>query len=92
MSTPSDDQVRLWGIIITHGLVDEYERDWLGRVRSRHTQRYIRADFTPELAQFVLGAGATLQGVAGGAKAAITAAPDQLRKLLANLQEPKPRG
>jgi hypothetical protein len=82
MPAPSEEQARLWTFIVTSGLEEEYERDWLGRIRSRSTKRYLKAELTPELAQALASASAQLNQAAGTAKAAITSGKDAMRKLL----------
>jgi hypothetical protein len=72
------EQTQLWKVIISYGLEEEFERDWLGRVRSRRTHRYLRAEVTPELAQLLANANAHVAGAAS----AIAAAPEAVRRLL----------
>lgn len=76
------NQARLWEIIVQYGLEEECERDLLGRIKSKRSKRYLRAEMTPELAQALAGGAAYV----GGAKAALAAAPDQVRRALSRLQ------
>lgn len=87
MAEPSEDQTRLWGVIVAYGMENLYERDWLGRIRSKRTKGYIKAEITPELAQALAGASAQLAGAAATAKSALASAPRNVRQLLSNLRE-----
>lgn len=77
------EQARLWKLIISYGLEEEYERDWLGRIRSRRTQRYLRAEVSPELAQLLAEANRRVSG-------AISSAPEAVRRLLTRQEADTP--
>ncbi len=91
MNTPSEEpKDRLWRIIVAYGLEEEFERDWLGRIKSRRSRRYLKAEITPELAGLLAEAKTQAGGAVGVAKAALVSAPDRVRGLLSSLQEAKP--
>lgn len=77
------EQSRLWKLIVSYGFEEEYERDWLGRIRSRRTKRYLRAEVSPELAQLLVSANERVSSV-------ITAAPDAVRRLLTKQETETP--
>ena len=82
MSVSPEDRARLWGVIVAYGLEEEYERDLLGRIKSRRTKRYLRAEITPELAQMIAGLHVQLGVVARNAKAAMASPAEAFRRAL----------
>ena len=87
MSEKSDITAKLWGVIVSSGLQEEYERDLLGRIKSKRTNRYISAQANPELLQLLLGANSTLSVAKSGAAGAFTAARETLRRQLARSEK-----
>lgn len=88
MATPPDG-ARLWALIVQYGLEEEYERDWLGRVKSRKTKRYLKAEVTPELATLLANTSAQFGSAAGAARAALSATPENVRRLLSSRETDK---
>jgi hypothetical protein len=85
----SEEEARLWAIIVTYGLEEEYEHDWLGRIKSKSSRRYLRADITPELAQTLAQANAQIGQVATDARVLFGSARERVRGLLAARERPE---
>lgn len=82
MTEISDAPAKLWGVIVAYGLEEEFERDLLGRIKSKRTKRYLSAKASPELLQFLASANSTLLSAQTGAAGAMTAARDGFRQNL----------
>ncbi len=82
MANAPDASAKLWGVIVSYGLEQEFERDLLGRIKYRRTNAYISAKASPELLQLLTNANSTLSAAKSGAAGAMNAARDTLRQRL----------
>ncbi|WP_135211305.1 hypothetical protein [Vitreimonas flagellata] len=60
MADTPDSSARLWGVIVSYGLEQEFERDLLGRIKYKRTNAHISAKASPELLQLLANANSTL--------------------------------
>lgn len=86
MADTPEASAKLWGVIVSYGLEQEFERDLLGRIKYKRTNAYISAKASPELLQLLASANSTLSTATSGAAGAINAARDQFRQRLLSKQ------
>ena len=86
MSESTNESAKLWALIVSCGLEQEHERDWLGRIRNKRSKIYLRVDATPEFVQMIANANATLAAAQSGTAGALTAARDAVKSRLKALE------
>lgn len=82
MADTPEASAKLWGVIVSYGLDQEFERDLLGRIKSKRTNGYISAKASPELLQLLANANSTLNAAKSGASGALNTVQDPLRQRL----------
>lgn len=84
MDEPAKTQtsVHLWAIMVSCGLDEEFEYDWLGRIKHKQTSRYIRIDAAPEFVEMLVSARASLALAGKGAANALSKTSATLKQRL----------
>lgn len=90
MPEPSKESANLWAVIVSAGLQDEFEHDWLGRIKSKRTNAYIRVDATPEFLQMIAQTNAALDAAKHGVVSQLVKAQEALRQFAATSRLPPP--
>jgi hypothetical protein len=88
MAAAPPEKIDLWALIVSCGLEEEFEHDWMGRVKHKRTRVVLRADVTPELVRTLAGANQMISDAQRGAAGAIeTARQTIVSKLLTNSEK-----
>jgi len=72
----------LWAVMVSYGLEEEFDHDWLGRIRHNRTKRYLRIDANPEFLDAIATAQQALSLAGKGAVGALTKARETIRRRL----------
>jgi hypothetical protein len=89
MAEQKGGRIDLWTFIVSCGLEEEFERNWMGLVTHKRTRLVLRADMTPELVQTIAGAKDLVADARRGAASAVSSARQAVvNRLLANARKP----